>query len=227
MMTTTAQSFDTKQMISLDHLFQKYNAFDEQTKLMDLYTKKQNQQAHICFSGHFSAGKSTLLNQLLEEDLLPESPIPTSANIVEIHQGHSQVVAHTKEQNAILLEDDRSLAEVQELCRNREEITQVDIWRENPLLPSDVTLMDTPGIDAVDDADRIMTESALHKVDIVYYVMDYNHVQSEVNATFLQQLESMNKRYYVIVNQIDKHQEAELSFSSYQQSLENVLHQWG
>ena len=30
--------------------------------------------------------------------------------------------------------------------------------------------------------DRLMTESALHLVDVIfYYVMDYNHVQSEVN----------------------------------------------
>mgnify|MGYP002719258098 FL=1 len=32
------------------------------------------------FVGHFSAGKSTLINLLLEQDILPSSPVPTTSN---------------------------------------------------------------------------------------------------------------------------------------------------
>ena len=32
------------------------------------------------FVGHFSAGKSTLINLLLEQQILPSSPVPTTSN---------------------------------------------------------------------------------------------------------------------------------------------------
>lgn len=86
--------------------------------------------------------------------------------------------------------------------------------------------MDTPGIDAADDADRIMTESSLHLVDVMFYVMDYNHVQSEVNLQFLQSIQKKQIPFYVIINQIDKHDETELSFQQFKQSIELTFQQW-
>ena len=72
--------------------------------------------------------------------------------------------------------------------------------------------MDTPGIDSTDDAHRVSTESALHLADVVFYIMDYNHVQSEVNFLFTRELIEANKPMYLIINMIDKHDEKELSF---------------
>ena len=52
--------------------------------------------------------------------------------------------------------------------------------------------MDTPGVDSTDDAHRISTESALHLADIVFYVMDYNHVQSEL-------IFNLQSNYFIIM----------------------------
>ena len=60
---------------------------------------------------------------------------------------------------------------------------------------------------------RMATESALHLADVVFYVMDYNHVQSEINFAFAEQLKDWGKPLYLIVNQIDKHRERELTFA--------------
>ncbi|PWG67711.1 hypothetical protein DEM28_27105, partial [Enterobacter mori] len=38
------------------------------------------EQYTATFVGHFSAGKSTLINLLLEEYILPSSPVPTTSN---------------------------------------------------------------------------------------------------------------------------------------------------
>ena len=46
-------------------------------------------------------------------------------------------------------------------------------------------------------------------------MMDYNHVQSEVNLQFVKELKQRNKTVYLVVNQIDKHKENELSFENY------------
>ena len=70
------------------------------------------------------------------------------------------------------------------------------------------------------------TESALHLADVVFYVMDYNHVQSEINFTFAKQLKEWGKPLYLIVNQIDKHRASEISFDAYKRSVEEGFANW-
>src|ERR1700730_115403 len=66
-------------------------------KLQQLYLKYKSGQLNIAFCGHFSAGKSSVINALCEYPLLPSSPIPTSANIVSIRNGQAQAyITHTK-----------------------------------------------------------------------------------------------------------------------------------
>src|SRR5699024_8062088 len=66
---------------------------------------------------------------------------------------------------------------------------------------------------------RIATESSLHLADVICYVTDYNHVLSQMNFTFLKQLQQQGKEILLIVNQIDKHAEEELSFTVYKNAI--------
>ena len=38
----------------------------------------------LSFIGHFSSGKSSLINKICDEDILPSSPIPTTSNTAQI-----------------------------------------------------------------------------------------------------------------------------------------------
>ena len=57
-------------------------------------------------------------------------------------------------------------------------------------------------------------------------MMDYNHVQSEVNLQFVKELKQRNKTVYLVVNQIDKHKENELSFENYKDSVKQSFFNW-
>src|SRR5690625_3903449 len=72
-----------------------------------------------------------------------------------------------------------------------------------------------------------MTESSLHLIDYLFYVMDYNHVQSEVNLYFLKQIQDRGIPFYVIINQIDKHNESEIPFQTFIDSVKQTFNQWG
>ncbi|MFD2657090.1 dynamin family protein [Gracilibacillus thailandensis] len=226
MLTTSSQRVDKQQLADLYHFYEQNKELTQQEQVLDYYAKLQQQMVHICFSGHFSAGKSTLINYLMSEALLPQSPIPTSANIVEIKKGEDGVIVHFADQPAIKMKALPPMDQLHQLCRDGDEVKKVEIFKNMETLPQGVTFMDTPGIDAANDADRLMTESALHQVDVLFYVMDYNHVQSEVNARFLKRIDEMNKPYYVIINQMDKHDETEITFTDFQTSLEQVFQQW-
>ncbi len=196
------------------------------TKLLDVIRKYGKQEFMIAFCGHFSAGKSTMMNYLYGQELLPTSPIPTSANVVQIQKGSDRVVITLQSGEKHSYEGVYTDAQLKQLCKNGDEVTGVHIYRHDAPLPQGVMLVDTPGIDSTDDAHKLATESALHVADVIFYMMDYNHVQSEVNLQFVKELKQRNKRVYLVVNQIDKHKEEELSFAAYRQSVSDSFANW-
>ena len=220
-MTTTTNT--------LQYLYHQLKNRDSHTseKIIDLIEKQEQEQTMIGFAGHFSAGKSTLINTLLERDLLPSSPIPTSANIVHLSEGPPYTVTYFHEDAPVKYAGEIPFNAVQALCKDGEQITRVDISRPGTGLPEHVTLLDTPGVDSTNDADRLITESSLHLMDYMYYVMDYNHVQSEVNLQFLLEMQKRGTPFSIVINQIDKHDEEELPFKTFQTSVTDSLHQWG
>ncbi|MCZ0755734.1 dynamin family protein [Anoxybacillus sp. J5B_2022] len=196
-------------------------------KAKQLLQKAANEEFTIAFCGHFSAGKSSLINELLGEPLLPSSPIPTSANLVKVKAGREYARVFYKHEPPVEYAAPYDYNQIRSYCKNGDEIEAIEISRKTTRIPSGVAIMDTPGIDSTDDAHRLATESALHLADVVFYMMDYNHVQSELNFQFTKELTSYGKSLYLIVNQIDKHRDGELPFSAFRQSVQEAFCNWG
>lgn len=204
-------------------------AGDEQNsdRMRDLMRKAARKEWIVAFCGHFSAGKSTMLNQLFGQRILPTSPIPTSANVVRIQKGEDRVKLVFMTGRSVIIPGKADDQDLKSWCKNGEEVREVHVFRSDAPLPAQVVLMDTPGIDSTDEAHHQMTEAALHLADVIFYVMDYNHVQSEINLRFVKKLAERGKRVVLVVNQIDKHQEQELPFDVYQRNVESSFGEWG
>ncbi|HEY0827449.1 MAG TPA: dynamin family protein, partial [Bacilli bacterium] len=210
-------------LLELNKRFLAEGGYQEGDKLSELISKLGSARFDIAFCGHFSAGKSSLINKLCGYPLLPSSPIPTSANIVRISNGapSAQVISADGGVAASILLD-----ELQEYCLIGDNIKSIQMTYPIPMLGANTSLMDTPGVDSADQAHLVSTESALHLADVVFYVMDYNHIQSEVNFLFTKQMKEWGKPLYLIVNQIDKHREQELSFDDLKQQTEKAFTEW-
>ncbi|HHW38581.1 MAG TPA: dynamin family protein [Bacillales bacterium] len=200
---------------------------DNAEKVKQLVEKLKSKEFMIAFCGHFSAGKSTMMNHFMGKEVLPSSPIPTSANLVKIKKGKSYARVYYKEADPVEFPAPYDFEVVKNFAKDGENIISIEISDEDISLPEGVAIMDTPGIDSTDDAHRISTESALHLADIVLYVMDYNHVQSELNFSFTKTLKDREKPVYLVINMIDKHNEEELSFESYKTSVIESFKSWG
>ena len=134
----------------------------------------------IAFSGHFSAGKSSLINTLCGAQILASGPIPTSANLVMIEHAQQEMaeasVQYKNGDNEVIptqvgfqldthVGDNGFIARIDELSKNGSEVDRIHIHLPVPLLADQLILMDTPGVDSTDDAHRMSTESALHLAD--------------------------------------------------------------
>lgn len=193
-----------------------------------LIRKWESKQFYLAFCGHFSAGKSTLINKLCGQPLLPSSPIPTSANIVSIAGGDAGAVVYQHEAGSEKsAPKEVPMDELAQYCVDGSDIERVEIHYPLPFLGEHAVLLDTPGIDSTDDAHQLATESALYLADIVFYVMDYNHVQSEMNLAFAKKMKERGKPLYLIINMIDKHREEELSFEAYRAGVDEAYRAWG
>lgn len=199
----------------------------EATKMKQLMKKLESGEQHFLFSGHFSAGKSTLINELFETNILPSSPIPASANTVRVRPGDPLAVVDFFNGKRMVFQAPYNIETVKNYCLNGNEVAQIELSAPSSYLEKDVVLIDTPGIDSTDEAHRLATENSMYLADVVFYVMDYNHVQSEVNYQFIRELHRQNKKVILIVNQIDKHNESELSFRSFKKSVASSFEAWG
>lgn len=210
-------------------LEQLHTSGDKQSarKVAELSRKIMDENLTIAFCGHFSAGKSTFINEILQESLLPASPIPTSANVVKIQKGTEKARVYFFEGESLEILPPVSFENVKEYCKDGDHVESVAYQYPFTNLPEDLIVLDTPGVDSTDDAHRVSTESALHLADVIFYVMDYNHVQSEVNLKFIKELQDQEKRIYLVVNQIDKHREEEIPFETYQKRIQDSFEDWG
>ncbi|GED69250.1 hypothetical protein BRE01_29520 [Brevibacillus reuszeri] len=195
-------------------------------KLLQLAEKTKKAELNIAFCGHFSAGKSTMINTLLGVNLLPSNPIPTSANVVKIRGGEKAARVYTNASGVITFDPDTEMEKLKQFAVDGDTVESVEVSYPGTFLDEYSSLLDTPGIDSTDAAHKIATESALHLADVVIYMMDYNHVQAEENFNFTKTLKDRGKPVYLVVNMIDKHLDFELDFESYKESVEEAFATW-
>jgi len=216
------------QFVYLYEQFQKNEDYVRCEKIIQLAKKLSRHEKIVAFCGHFSAGKSSMINKLVGEDVLPSSPIPTSANLVKIFSG-DESFAKVYFHNGKILKylAPYNINEIKNYSKDGNEIHSVEISSSSSSLPQKTVVMDTPGIDSTDEAHKLATESALYLADIVIYVMDYNHVQSEQNFLFTKEMVEQKKRLVLVINQIDKHKEDEIPFETFKQSVIDSFASWG
>ncbi|WP_438433030.1 dynamin family protein [Gorillibacterium sp. sgz500922] len=200
-------------------------------RLEETGTKAGSTTLYLAFCGHFSAGKSTLLNRLSGEQALPTGPIPVSANTVLMRNGAKRALLYRQasgqksdsERNEMgTLPIEVPFDRVGDYCIDGG-VDRVELTFPMPRWGDAVAFLDTPGIDSTDEAHREATVAALHLADVVFYVTDYNHVLSEWNIQFTKRLTDEGKPFYFLINQVDKHREEEIAFAAFREKVERSL----
>ena len=196
-------------------------------QLKKLAYKIQNKESYYVFCGHFSAGKSSLLNDLLQVEKLPTSPIPTSANVVKLKNGQNDLLITLKNGDMYQIEDEIEVEDLKKLAKDSSSIIELEWSQDSFKIPEGVVLIDTPGIDSTDVDHLEATNSVIHLADCIFYLMDYQHVHSKTNIDFIHSLIEKNDRVCLVITCIDKHDETELTFEAFKDGVISNLKKQG
>uniref|UniRef100_UPI000593056F dynamin family protein n=1 Tax=Nosocomiicoccus massiliensis TaxID=1232430 RepID=UPI000593056F len=130
----------------------------------------------VSFIGHFSAGKSSLINYLLEDEVLPSSPIPTTSKTVQIEiSDETRARVYIDKNHYVKLND---LSEVKQINKKDVEIEYVKIMHDSKKYNDTFVFQDTPGVDSKTSAHEESTHKFLLNSDYVFFTVEYNHVES-------------------------------------------------
>src|SRR5690625_5980290 len=117
-------------------------------KILDLYEKLTNDKFIVGFTGHFSAGKSSMINALLEKDILAKSPIPTSGNIVEISSGKGFARVLFNDNTSLFYEEPYDVNTIKNYSKDNQTVKKIELSLSEDILPKGCVIVETQGIDA-------------------------------------------------------------------------------
>lgn len=127
--------------------------------------------------GEFNAGKSATINALLRAPVLKEGVTPTTAAITLLRYGEQS--AERKNAQGML-----DISYPAEFLR-------------------DITIVDTPGVNAVLRHHEQLTEEFIPRSDLVLFIASVDRPFTESERAFLERMRTWGKKVVIVLNKID------------------------
>ncbi|QRK05274.1 dynamin family protein [Archangium violaceum] len=159
--------------------------------------------------GITSSGKSTLVNALLGQRLLPSAVRPSSNTLVVCRRGpeHHALIHYQDGRTERVTEDlgPRLSFVCDEKTNpdNEQGIKEIEVFSPTFLLGEDVALVDTPGLDATDAHERLTLVEFLPTVDMVVFLTTAKASSDGAVAGYLERISSEGKPLVLVQNMID------------------------
>lgn len=143
--------------------------------LKDFQKDLMNNKQMITVLGEFKRGKSTLINAILGEELLPSNVLPTTATVQAIHTGSTRAM-NVHYINGLNEELPLYSSHLKTLTYDGEidhaSVHHVEIILPNTNLPAHTILVDTPGVGDLNDHQLDVTYSYIPRSDLIVFVID-------------------------------------------------------
>lgn len=171
-----------------------------------------NGEFSIVVVGEFSAGKSTLLNALMGERMLPSYKSETTATVNFLKHKEKQIDMYP---GKVFYKDgtekginDTTLDTITKYVSTRGEniastVKYLELYLDSDFLKDGVTLVDSPGLNGVAIGHKEITEQQILKSHASIFVFSGDHPGTETEFNFLGDLSEKVKTIFLVMNKID------------------------
>ena len=184
------------------------------SELLALQRRLDAGQFRLAVLGQFKRGKSTLLNALLGDSLLPTDILPVTAIPTFIGAAESVNIrvnfADGTEPLKFTPSVDQSIGSFLDEYvtergnpNNQRQVTQVEIGHPSDLLRQGVVLIDTPGIGSTHKHNTEVAYQVLPQCDAALFLVSPDPPITEVELDYLREIRQRLPQTFFILNKID------------------------
>lgn len=156
------------------------SAKDDRTRLLEMAADLREAFFLVAIIGEFNAGKSTFVNAMLGEGLLPMGVTPTTEGIELVRYSPQAIRVPT----------------IREGTSTRE-------WGHPNTGAPGVALVDTPGTGSVFQRHEDTAKGFLHRSDLVIFVVNAKRALADAERIYLELAKQYGKKIIIAVNQVD------------------------
>lgn len=152
----------------------------------ELVKKLEEDRFHLVVVGEFNHGKSTFVNALLGELVLPVGVTPTTAAIHHLkyaEKPEATVVFQSGNRETIAFEEARRFAVGG--GKSADEVDYLEVGYPAALLKERILLVDTPGVNDLSLQRADITYSYIPRADAVLFLLDAGQILKESERQFL------------------------------------------
>lgn len=189
-------------------------------ELISIQKRLEDKSFKLAVVGEFSSGKSTFINALIGKDLLKHATLETTATVTYIHNIDSKDKTKIKvnynngEIKEYLdykyIKDTTTTASQEDVAMN---IDFVDIYIPFVNIKSDLTIVDTPGLNGTADNHREKTIEEIKKSHACIYLLQKNGI-TDSDREFIRFLFNYQNNFIFVQNFIDELKESEGEYLS-------------
>ncbi|MBN1632561.1 MAG: dynamin family protein [Ignavibacteria bacterium] len=212
---TTSDSEKLKaNLIRFNKEFYSYLRENDIENINFLLNKLEINSVNFAVLGQFKRGKSSFINSILGEDILPSAVLPLTSVIT--------VVKYKKKFSAQIFFHDGSIKNVSSdkltlyisemhNPENTKNVKYAEVGYPNDLLKKGITFIDTPGIGSSFTSNTLLTYEYIPKIDAAILVTSPDPVLSEIEVEFLNEIFKVSDNVFIVLNKIDYLKEKELA----------------
>jgi len=168
---------------------------------------------YVACIGQFKRGKSTLLNALVGQPLLPSGiiPITTAVTVLRWAPALRARVRLERDWHAIPVGDLAAYVSEEQNPANRKGVSLVEVFVPSPLLADGMCLVDTPGVGSVIRANSDATREFLPQIDAALVVIGTDPPISGEELALVEETAAQVGTLLFVLSKADRSTDAERS----------------
>jgi len=163
-------------------------------------------QFYIAVFGQFKRGKTTFLNAVLGEELLPVGILPVTSAVTLIRYGaEKRVVVHLADDTKaeIIPSALDGYVSEEKNPRNAKRVRQVEITHPAEILREGMVLVDTPGIGSIHEHNTQVSVEFVPRIDAAILVVSADPPITQAENMLLHDIRKHTREIRIILNKTD------------------------